>query len=58
MEKEIRLANKLTTEKIDNKEFVERIQKRFEGKNSTLTASEKKELRRKILKKKIGEMID
>lgn len=58
MEKEIRLANKLTTEKIDNKEFVERMQKRFEGKKSSLTASEKKELRRKILKKEIDEMID
>lgn len=58
MEKEIRLSNKLTTENIDNDEFIKRMEKRFAGKNSTLTASEKKELRRKILKKKIDEMTD
>lgn len=51
MEKEIRLTNHLTTEKIDIDEFIKRMEKRFSNKESSLTDSEKRELRIQILKK-------
>lgn len=44
MEKEIRLANKLTTEKIDNEEFIKRMEKRFLEKEPSLADSENREL--------------
>ncbi|WP_027108569.1 hypothetical protein [Lacticigenium naphthae] len=58
MEKEIRLGNKLTTEDITKDEYITRMQERFANSGkSTLSETEQRELKKKIMLKEIDSML-